>query len=145
MRPRPAAVAACVLGLLFVGAVAGPLVGCGGSSAQPEVAEDVAPASPVSLDGVRPARAISSTDARRLVAAGAVLLDVRSKTEFALRHIDGATNIPLPELDARASELQADLPVIVYCVSGHRSANAGRILRAKGFTYVFDLGSMVSY
>ena len=53
--------------------------------------------------------------------------------------------MPVDELASRATELDPEIPVVVYCVSGSRSANAGRILRAKGFEYVFDLGSMASY
>jgi rhodanese-related sulfurtransferase len=51
----------------------------------------------------------------------------------------------LAELAARATELTPDTPVIVYCVTGNRSEKAGKILRGQGFTYVFDLGSMMSY
>src|SRR5688572_2558721 len=75
---------------------------------------------------------VSGGEARALVAEGAVLLDVRSGFEFAANGLDGAVNIPVDELPARAAELDRSRPVVVYCLSGHRSAEAGRILTGAG-------------
>ena len=90
---------------------------------------------------------VSSGQARALVARGALLLDVRSQGEYALTHIDGADNIPVEELGARVHELgpDRDRPIVLYCMSGHRSSDAGRILRRAGFTHVYDVGAMADY
>jgi len=125
--------------LVIVGFAMSLASGCGGAEGARGTASEA------EASDVRPARAISGREARQLVAAGAVLLDVRSSTEYAIRHLDGAINVPVDELAARSTELDPEVPVVVYCVSGHRSANAGRVLRSKGFEYVFDLGSMASY
>jgi phage shock protein E len=86
---------------------------------------------------------VTRSDAHRLVQAGARLVDVRSPSEFAAGHIDGAVNIPVQELEARLGELTPkDAPLVVYCRSGHRSGNAARILRSAGFHAVHDLGAM---
>ena len=87
---------------------------------------------------------ISGAKARQLVSAGALLVDVRTPTEFASGHVDGAKNIPVSELGTRASELGTDhaRPVVIYCASGMRSASAKGKLRKLGFAHVFDLGGM---
>jgi phage shock protein E len=89
---------------------------------------------------------VSSAEARRLVQGGAVLLDVRTPGEFTSRHIDGALNIPVQELDRRMGELgQKDRPVVVYCRSGSRSARAAQMLKRAGYSAVHDLGAMGSW
>ena len=85
----------------------------------------------------------SPDDAKRLVAEGARLVDVRSSAEFASGHIDGAVNIPVDQLPGRVAEVgPKEGPVVVYCRSGARSARAASILKAAGYTRVSDLGAM---
>jgi phage shock protein E len=84
--------------------------------------------------------------ARQLVAGGARLLDVRTSGEFAGRHLPGAVNIPLGELERRMQSLgPKDRPIVVYCQSGQRSGLAKRLLTANGFTAVHNLGAMSSW
>ena len=86
---------------------------------------------------------ISGADARALVERGAKLVDVRTAAEYAGGHLPGAIHHPLQELGARARSLgPKDGPVVVYCLSGHRSRQAKRLLLASGFTAVNDLGAM---
>ena len=88
----------------------------------------------------------SPTDARRLVAAGAKLVDVRSPEEFAAGHLPGARNIPVDELTSRLEEIgPRDLSVVVYCATGGRSASAARLLAGAGFTQVHNLGPMSAW
>ena len=91
---------------------------------------------------MRASPTVSGDDARRLVAGGARLLDVRSPGEFASGHIEGAVNIPVDELGRRLGELQKDGAVVVYCQSGMRSARARRLLEEHGFAQVHDLGGI---
>jgi rhodanese-related sulfurtransferase len=91
-------------------------------------------------------REIQGAEARKLVAAGARLLDVRSAEEFGQGHLPGAVNIPVQELDRRLVEVgptQAD--VVVYCRSGHRSSRATQLLREHGFSRVHNLGPMTAW
>jgi rhodanese-related sulfurtransferase len=91
-------------------------------------------------------REIQGGDARKLVAAGARLLDVRSPEEYAGGHLPGAVNIPVQQLDHRLAEVgPRDGELIVYCRSGHRSARATEILRQNGFTKVHNLGPMTAW
>lgn len=86
---------------------------------------------------------ISGAEARRLVGAGAILVDVRSAREVAAGHIPGARHIPLDELMSHVDELRAaQKPVIVYCASGARSAAAKRALKGAGLSDVHNLGAM---
>lgn len=72
---------------------------------------------------------------------GAVLLDVRSAAEFASANAPGSRNIPLAELSARLSEVPRNVPVVVCCASGTRSAMAVVLLKKNGFTAVYNAGS----
>ena len=75
----------------------------------------------------------SSTDFKQMVANGAVIVDVRTPSEFRSGHIKGAINIPLDQLRARIGDLQKKKqPVITCCRSGARSGMAKGILRAAG-------------
>jgi len=91
-------------------------------------------------------REIQGGDARKLVAAGARLLDVRSPEEYARGHLAGALNIPVQELDRRVAEVgPTDGELVVYCRSGHRSSRAAEILRQHGFSKVHNLGPMTAW
>ncbi len=85
---------------------------------------------------------VPGSEARERVAAGALLLDVRTANEFSGGHIEGAINIPVQELPRRLDELGNDKAreVVVYCQSGGRSAIAKRILQSNGFESIYDLG-----
>jgi rhodanese-related sulfurtransferase len=86
---------------------------------------------------------VSGADARRLVEAGARLVDVRTPEEFATGHIPGAINIPVQELERRMGELERkEQPVVLYCRSGNRSGRAARMLESNGYASVHDLGAM---
>lgn len=73
------------------------------------------------------------------------LLDVRTPQEFAGGHIEGAANIAVETLQAHLSEIPRDQPIVLYCRSGNRSAQAAQILEAAGFTGIYDLGGIVSW
>lgn len=86
---------------------------------------------------------VSTRDAHTLVRRGALLLDVRSRSEYAERHVPRAVNIPIEELKRRIGELGAqDRPVVVYCHTGVRSGIAVIMLRKAGFTAVYNLGTI---
>lgn len=85
---------------------------------------------------------IDGVAARQLVQDGALLVDVRTPGEFASGHIPGALNIPVQEIDGRLAELGSkDRPIILYCRSGARSAQAARVIAHAGYV-VHNLGAM---
>ena len=74
-----------------------------------------------------------------------VVIDVRSKLEYWLGHLDGATCIPVDSIVQRIGENSNIGPgtrIMVYCASGARSAAAATQLRARGFRNVTDAGAM---
>lgn len=125
---RPVHVVAALGALL----VAGFLVLRPGSSSAPE-------ASGASAAETSGPRRVDGPTARQKVASGATLLDVRTPGEYAEGHIDGALNIPVQELEQRLGEVPQGHPVVVYCLSGGRSAAASRMLAAAGYE-AYDLG-----
>lgn len=88
------------------------------------------------LLGIKPAPNYS-----QLLKEGAIIVDVRSKAEFAGGHIKGSKNIPLQTLSSNLNLLKnKNQPVITCCASGMRSASAKNILKSKGFTEVYNGG-----
>ncbi len=74
---------------------------------------------------------IDAATARRLVAEGAVLVDVRESDERAREHIPGTRHAPLSAL--KPVEAPGAKAVIFHCRSGARTgANAGRLAEAAG-------------
>ena len=66
-------------------------------------------------------------------ASDIVMLDVRSRGEFASGHFSRAINVPVDELRARLDYLPRGVPLYINCRSGTRSYIACRILSAYGF------------
>lgn len=86
-----------------------------------------------------------SADFAALVKDGAIILDVRTKGEYAGGHIRGSVNIPLDQLGASLGKLKNKNAVIITCcASGMRSASAKGLLSSKGYVNVHNGGSWVS-
>lgn len=76
----------------------------------------------------------------------AVLLDVRTKEEYAGCHIPDSINLPLDELEEIDEKIpERDTAIFVHCLSGARSAEAERRLEQKGYTKVKNIGGINSY
>ncbi|MEM7185117.1 MAG: rhodanese-like domain-containing protein [Bacteroidota bacterium] len=64
---------------------------------------------------------------------GAIILDVRSKSEYEVGAIPGSELVPLQQLSVHLSKVKSwNKPVITCCASGVRSATAASILRSNG-------------
>ena len=74
------------------------------------------------------------------------LLDVRSPSEFEAYHIEGAFNIPAPDLRTRYNQLDREVHYILVCSTGHRSSLGCSILQQHGFENICNLaGGMTAY
>ncbi len=82
---------------------------------------------------------IQCEEARTLLEQGALLVDVRQPEEYLLGAAPGAINIPLPVISSALDQLRRDVPVLLYCVSGRRSALAQSLLHTHGFTDVHNV------
>jgi len=84
--------------------------------------------------------------AREMIAAGAVLVDVRSPDEFAEGALPRATNIPIQDFAGRIAEVEKlaggdkTRPIVVYCAVGGRAAKAKQQLETAGYTQVVNGG-----
>lgn len=88
---------------------------------------------------------LEKTDFAELKNNGAIILDVRSKSEFSGGHIKGAMNIPVSDLQNNLSKLKnKNKPIITCCASGMRSASAKSILQNAGYTEVYNGGGWMS-
>ena len=86
--------------------------------------------------------------AKRLVAEGALLLDVRSEAEYQEYHLENSLLIPHMELPARIEEVakaqggDKTKPIVVFCRRGGRAAKAKIILADHGYNEVTNLGGI---
>ncbi|MDP1863908.1 MAG: rhodanese-like domain-containing protein [Thiobacillus sp.] len=74
-----------------------------------------------------------------LASKGAHLIDVRTVAEVAQGVINGAIHIPLHLLPLRAADIPQDRPVVIYCRSGARSAQACAFMASKGYENMHSL------
>ncbi|SEF82939.1 rhodanese-like domain-containing protein [Flavobacterium urumqiense] len=85
------------------------------------------------------------TDYTDLVKQGAIILDVRSKGEYAGGHIKGSLNIPVDILSNNLAQLKdKNKTIITCCASGMRSASAKSILKSNGYSQVYNGGGWSS-
>jgi hydroxyacylglutathione hydrolase len=64
------------------------------------------------------------------------LVDVRTPREWRAGHVDGSLNVPVGELQTRATELRGAGPLAAICESGYRSSLASSLLLRAGFAVV---------
>lgn len=87
---------------------------------------------------------ITCAQKEELMNEGAVLIDVRSASEYAEGHLDNSINLTVDTIGVNIEKLVSDknTKIIVYCRSGNRSATAANTLINLGYTNVYDLGAM---
>jgi rhodanese-related sulfurtransferase len=87
-------------------------------------------------------RFISLQHLKRILEGGEplIILDVRSKEDYAMEHIKGARSLPLDELDRAKQIFKPADNIIVYCDSFvcSASSSAAKMLSRMGFTNVRD-------
>lgn len=92
---------------------------------------------------------IGPSDATRMINhEDALVLDVRSMSEFKNGHIINAENAPLNSLKNHLKKLEKhkQKPIITICQSGTRSNAACSTLRKEGFEQVYNLqGGMMAW
>lgn len=97
------------------------------------------------LDAIKNLFGMEKTDYAALLKEGAVILDVRSKSEYDGGHIKNSVNIPVDQLQKNLSKLKdQNKPIITCCASGMRSASAKSILQNNGYKNVHNGGGWSS-
>jgi rhodanese-related sulfurtransferase len=75
----------------------------------------------------------------------ALVVDVRSRGEFAQEHVPGAVNLPLEELRERLAELPRDRECWLVCGVGQRAYFGLRALMQLGLRVKILSGGMRTY
>jgi rhodanese-related sulfurtransferase len=128
-------IACVILGAVFINrAISSRSVEQSAASTDEVVASTIPPVDTTGL----PAE-ITPSQAAQMQADGSLILDVRQPDEWAEVHIEGATLIPLTELENRLTELPLDQNIVVVCRSGNRSSQGRDTLLANGFTWVTSM------
>ena len=87
----------------------------------------------------------AKVDFAQLVKEGAIILDVRSKGEYASGNIKGSINISVDQLSNNLGKLKdKNKTIITCCASGMRSASAKSILKSNGYINVHNGGGWMS-
>ena len=73
----------------------------------------------------------------------ATLVDVRTEGEWNDGHARDAIHLPLDDVkDGARPDVAKDRPILVYCRTGRRAAEAAEILERDGFTDVRNIGGL---
>jgi len=77
---------------------------------------------------------------------GTVVVDVRTPSEYAAGHIQGAVNIDVeaPTFDTEIAKLDKNATYAVYCHSGRRSGLATDAMGKAGFAHVYNLSGGIA-
>jgi rhodanese-related sulfurtransferase len=94
---------------------------------------------------------LSPADVRRMVDAGALVVDVREARELQQSgKLKGAKHVPGGMIAVRADPASPDydpdfvksVPVLLYCASGIRSGVAAQKLQELGYEKAFNIGGL---
>lgn len=88
---------------------------------------------------------VSSEKACEILKNGGKLVDVRTSAEYMQGCLPNAINLPLQQIMAADNMFEKDDYLVLYCVSGARTASAKQYLDQMGYKNVYDLGSFKNY
>lgn len=89
-------------------------------------------------------QSVSLERAQKLVAEGAVWLDVRFKNECDQGAIKNSVHVPLNMLRMQTDKLDRNKQYVVYCDTGGRSSTAAFLLAERGFKACYLEGGIVN-
>ena len=79
------------------------------------------------------------------VARGGIIVDVRTREEFAAGHIPMAVNVPLEQIEEGAYSLPKSKYLIVYCERGISSMRAALAMGEDGYKVINTIGGLAQY
>lgn len=92
---------------------------------------------------------ITAEQAKEIIDSGTrcAVADVREPEEYEEGHIENAVLLPLGDIMREAERILPDknLPVLVYCRSGMRSAEAAKKLNLLGYKNIIDFGGILDW
>ena len=92
-------------------------------------------------DLMSPAMPAADVKARLGTPQAPLMVDLRTPPEFAIAHLPGAVNIPLPELVKRLDEVRPaeGRELLIYCLNGSRTRQAEPLLYAHDINSFYHL------
>ena len=85
---------------------------------------------------------VNATQAKELIIneKEMVILDVRTREEFANGHVAGASNLDFyaPDFEQQLEQLDTTKTYLLYCASGNRSGKAASLMQNKGFNKIIN-------
>ena len=88
---------------------------------------------------------ISGDKACEILNNGGKLIDVRTPAEFSQGCLPNAISLPLQSIMAADNIFEKEDSLVLYCVSGARTASSKQYLDQMGYKNVYDLGSFKNY
>jgi phage shock protein E len=73
---------------------------------------------------------------KEFIDSNAVIIDVRSESEFNSGNIEGSVNVPLKDLIYRVNEFKKDKKYITVCTVGIRAESAKKFFKKRGYQVV---------
>jgi len=88
---------------------------------------------------------LGSGQIKNALRKGAIIIDVRTPTEFDQGRIPDSINIPVDRIAANAARIkEMKRPVVFCCASGGRSGQAVSMMKRNGLKEVYNGGSWIS-
>lgn len=93
---------------------------------------------------------VTFEEAKRILDAKpeSTMLDVREEEEFITGHAVDAVLFPVDDIDYTTASIiipDKTTPLLIYCRSGRRSAEAAEKLKNLGYTEIYDVGSLIGW
>ncbi len=82
---------------------------------------------------------------RRARGDSLTLLDVREDWEMSVASVPGVVHIPMAQVQARLTELDRDMEIVVLCRSGRRSLEVAKFLHLNGFRAINLAGGILAW
>ena len=77
-----------------------------------------------------------------------LMVDVSEEEEYITGHAENALLFPVDDIDESSAAMllpDKNRPIILYCRSGRRSAEASEKLSKLGYTKLYDVGSLIGW
>lgn len=131
------------------------LTACAAGEAQPEDTQDsentdsTVQTEQTETDTEATWNTITAEDAKARMDSGdpVTVVDVRTASEYADGHIEGALLLPNEDIGTQPPALlpDQDAEILIYCRTGRRSAEAAKKLAAMGYTNISDFGGITDW
>ena len=75
----------------------------------------------------------NTKDYKKLLNQGALIIDVRTESEYKSGHIKNSINVPLKDLNYRIIEFDKKDNIVTVCAAGIRTESAKKIFESRGY------------